>query len=208
MLKCLAPAASMTLSLTSQGITVFPLPDAFSSTFQDVKQSIMGWGGKRRSTAPCFQRGEVRSCRTLLAQVKSIRMTVWHQVILQKKIAMISTAKGTGAGWIFVRVLACVGWGWLGFFAFTQINLEMECRGASFIVAQLRKMLICSFCEGLGDNVPLAFTVAAHFSTMDTSVCFFFAHSWGMYVSSIYVVCFLCISDLLFSLFRQSLLTD
>lgn len=125
-----------------------------------------------------------------------------------EKIAMISTAKGTGAGWIFVRVLACVGWGWLGFFAFTQINLEMECRGASFIVAQLRKMLICSFCEGLGDNVPLAFTVAAHFSTMDTSVCFFFAHSWGMYVSSIYVVCFLCISDLLFSLFRQSLLTD
>lgn len=85
MLKCLAPAASMTLSLTSQGITVFPLPDAFSSTFQDVKQSIMGWGGKRGSTAPCSQRGEVRSCRTLLAQVKSIRMTVWHQVILQKK---------------------------------------------------------------------------------------------------------------------------
>lgn len=54
----------------------------------------------------------------------------------KEKLATIPTATGTGAGWVFVRVLACVGWGWLGFFAFTQINLEMECRGASFIVAQ------------------------------------------------------------------------
>lgn len=86
-----------------------------------------------------------------------------------------------------------MGWGWLGFFAFTQINLEMECRGAPFIVAQLSKTLICSFCEGLGDNVPLAFTVAAHFYAMDTPVCFLFAHLWGIYVSFIYVVCFLCL---------------
>lgn len=62
-----------------------------------------------------------------------------------EKLAMICTATGTGAGWIFVRVLACVGWGWLGFFAFIWINLEMECRGASFIVAQLRKCWFAVF---------------------------------------------------------------
>lgn len=171
MQKCLATDASMTLSPASQRITVFPLPDASCSISQDVKQSIMGWGGKRGSISPCSQELQDISSPSKKHQDNSLAPS--HST---EKLATVPTATGTGAGWIFVRVLARVGWGWLGFFAFTQINLEMECRGASFIVAQLRKMLICSFCEGLGDNAPLAFTVAAHFYTMDTPVCFLFAH--------------------------------
>lgn len=135
MQKCLAADVSMTLSLASQGIAVFPLADAFCSISQDVEQSIMGWGGKRG-------RKELQDISSPSEKHQDNSLALNHST---EKLATIPTATGTGAGWIFVRVLACVGWGWLGFFAFTQINLEIECRGASFIVAQLRKMLICSF---------------------------------------------------------------
>lgn len=77
----MATDASMTLSPVSQGITVFPLPVAFLSIFQDVKQLITEG---EESAPPCSRRGAERSRRTFLVQVKSIGVTVWHQVILQK----------------------------------------------------------------------------------------------------------------------------
>lgn len=135
MQKCLAADASMTLSLASQGITVFPLPDAFCSISQDAEQSIMGWGGKRGSK-------ELQDISSPSKKHQDNSLAPSHST---EKLATIPTATGTGAGWIFVRVLACVGWSWLGFFAFRQINLEMECRGASFIVAQLEKCWFAVF---------------------------------------------------------------
>lgn len=117
MRKCLATDASMTLSPASQGITVFPLPDAFSSIFQDVKQLIMEGGGGGNRSFPLLERGrkELQDISSPSKKHQGNSLAPTHST---EKLAMICTATGTGAGWIFVRVLACVGWGWLGFFAF------------------------------------------------------------------------------------------
>lgn len=165
----------------------------------------MGRGkGKYSSLVPEWRSKELEDISSPSKKHQDNNLAPSHST---EKLATVPTATGTGAGWIFVRVLACVGWGWLGFFAFTQINLEMECRGASFIVAQLRKTLICGFCEGLGDNVPLAFNVVSTPWTHQLASSVIICEEYMSAIYMLFVFC-VCISDLFFSLLRQSLLAD